>query len=115
MLLLIIYFIKLFEIVFFLLGILTKVELYWNWKNINVTKLFSTSSHKGKATCVKLSEDMQTVWSVGENAMLKVHCLSTQKQIRNITVKGFPVKFNDIILPSICLSIALIATMNGSL
>jgi len=58
---------------------------------------------------------MQTVWSVGQNAILKVHCLSTYKQIRSVFVRGFPVKFNDIILPSVYPSTALIATMHGSL
>lgn len=71
--------------------------------------------HRDAVTSVRFSEDMQTVWSVGQDAMLKVHCISTQKQIRSIIVRGFPVKFNDIILPSIYPSTALIATMHGSL
>lgn len=89
--------------------------MYWKWKNINVTKLFSTSSHKEAATSVKLSDNLQTVWSVGRNAMLKVHCLFSQKQMRSVIVRGFPVKFNDIIVPSCFPSIALIGTMHGNL
>lgn len=92
-----------------------KLERYWDWNNINVSKLFATTTHRDTATSVKFSEDMQTVWSVGQDAMLKVHCISTQKQIRNVTVRGFPVKFNDLILPSMYSSTALIATMHGSL
>ncbi|XP_060859009.1 protein FAN-like isoform X1 [Metopolophium dirhodum] len=96
-------------------GILPNIEQYWNWKNLSVLKLFTTTIHRDTATSVKFSEDMQTVWSVGYDAMLKVHCISTQKQIRSVIVQGFPVKFNDIILPSNYTSTALIATMHGSL
>lgn len=82
---------------------------------MSISKLFTTTIHRDTATSVKISEDMQTVWSVGHDAMLKVHCTSTQKQIRSVVVQGFPVKFNDIILPSMYTSTALIATMHGSL
>lgn len=58
---------------------------------------------------------MQTVWSVGQDAMLKVHSLSTHKQIRSVNIQCFPVKFNDISLPQIYSSTALIATTHGSL
>lgn len=61
---------------------------------------------------------MKTVWSIGQGsigAMLIVYCLSTQKQIRNVNIRLFPVKFNDIILPSIYPSTGLIATAHGSL
>lgn len=61
---------------------------------------------------------MRTVWSIGQGsigAMLKVHCLLNQKQMRNVIIRGFPVKFNDIILPSIYPSTGLIATAHGSL
>jgi hypothetical protein len=94
---------------------MSKIEQYWNWNKINVSKLFTTTKHRDKATSVKFTEDMKTVWSVGLDAMLKVHCISTQKQLRNVTVRGFPVKFNDLVLPSMYLSTALIATMHGSL
>lgn len=58
---------------------------------------------------------MHTVWSIGMDAMLKVHCLLTHKQIRNVIVQRFPIKFSDIILPSNNLSMAFISTMHGSL
>lgn len=54
------------------------------------------------------------MWSVGLDAILKVHCLSTQKQIRSVMVQSYPVQFNDIIIPSIHPSTALIATLHGS-
>ncbi|XP_050527638.1 protein FAN-like isoform X2 [Daktulosphaira vitifoliae] len=96
------------------LGIESKKDIYWDWRIINLTKYF-TSSHKDAVSSVRFSYDLKTVWSVGYDAMLKVHCLSTKKQIRNVTVQKFPVKFNDIILPSKYPSTAIIATMHGSL
>ncbi|XP_050438205.1 protein FAN-like [Adelges cooleyi] len=97
------------------LGLSSKLDQYWNWNNINLTKWFTTTAHKDIASSVKFCNDSHTVWSVGHDAMLKVHCLSTKKQIRNVTIQRFPVKFNDIVLPSKHPSTALIATMHGSL
>lgn len=64
---------------------------------------------------VKLSNDKQTVWSVGRNAVLKVHCLYSQQQLISVIVKEFPVKCNNIVIPSIFSSTVLIGTENGIL
>lgn len=97
------------------LGISSTTDLCWNWNNIILTKLLTTRSHKEAVVSVKLSNDKQTVWSVGRNAVLKVHCLSSQKQLLNVIVQDFPVKFNDIIIPSLFSSTVLIGTMHGNL
>lgn len=89
------------------------MEFYWNWCNIRLSKLFTRIIHKNAASSVKFSEDMESMLSVGQDAMLKVYCLLTQKQIRSVVVQGFPVKLNDIIVPSTYPSTALIGTNNG--
>jgi len=97
------------------LGISSTRDLCWNWNNIILTKLFTTRSHKEAVVSVKLSNDKETVWSVGRNAVLKVHCLFSRKQLISVIVQDFPVKFNVIIIPSIFPSTVLIGTMHGNL
>ncbi|VVC46047.1 Hypothetical protein CINCED_3A020452 [Cinara cedri] len=94
-------------------GMLPKMKSYWNWNNIKLSKLLTTIIHKNVASSVKFSEDMGSIFSIGHDAMLKVNCLLTQKQIRSVTVQGFPVKLNDIVVPSTYPSIVLIGTNHG--